>query len=106
MSSPSATKPRPMPLSRAPRMWSSGALAVHDPREDRFTLYADVQYPHRVRDMLAERVFKVPTHKIRVVAADIGGAFGIKGWQYPEHRLVLFAARRLGRPVKWICERS
>ena len=83
-----------------------GALGVYDPREDRFTLYADVQYPHRVRDMLAERVFKIPTHKIRVVAADIGGAFGIKGWQYPEHRLVLFAARRIGRPVKWICERS
>ena len=40
-----------------------------------------------------------------MVAGDIGGAFGTKGWQYPEHRLVLWAARKLGRPVKWACER-
>jgi carbon-monoxide dehydrogenase large subunit len=83
-----------------------GALGVYEPRDERFTLYADVQYPHRVREVLANRVFKVPAHQIRVVAGDIGGAFGIKGWQYAEHRLVLFAARRLGRPVKWQCERS
>ncbi len=83
-----------------------GALGVYDPREERFTLYADVQYPHRVREMLANRIFKLPLHQLRVVAGDIGGAFGIKGWQYAEHRLVLFAARRLGRPVKWRCERS
>jgi aerobic carbon-monoxide dehydrogenase large subunit len=83
-----------------------GALGQYDPGEDRFTLYADVQYPHRVRNMLSQRVFKVPEHKIRVIAGDVGGAFGTKGWQYPEHRLVLFAARRLRRPVKWVCERS
>jgi aerobic carbon-monoxide dehydrogenase large subunit len=83
-----------------------GALGHYDPREERFTLYADVQYPHRVREMLANRIFKLPLSQIRVVAGDIGGAFGIKGWQYVEHRLVLFAARRLGRPVKWRCERS
>jgi carbon-monoxide dehydrogenase large subunit len=83
-----------------------GALGVWDARDERFTLYADVQYPHRVREVLANRIFKVPAHQIRVVAGDIGGAFGIKGWQYAEHRLVLFAARRLGRPVKWQCERS
>jgi carbon-monoxide dehydrogenase large subunit len=83
-----------------------GALGQYDPGEDRFTLYADVQYPHRVRNMLAQRIFKVPEHKIRVIAGDVGGAFGTKGWQYPEHRLVLWAARRLRRPVKWVCERS
>ena len=83
-----------------------GALGHYDPRDERFTLYADVQYPHRVREMLANRIFKLPLSQIRVVAGDIGGAFGIKGWQYVEHRLVLFAARRLGRPVKWRCERS
>jgi aerobic carbon-monoxide dehydrogenase large subunit len=83
-----------------------GAVGVYEPRDERFTLYADVQYPHRVREVLAGRIFKVPAHQIRVVAGDIGGAFGIKGWQYAEHRLVLFAARRLGRPVKWLCERS
>jgi carbon-monoxide dehydrogenase large subunit len=83
-----------------------GAIGGYEQRDERFTLYADVQYPHRVREVLAGRIFKVPAQQIRVVAGDIGGAFGIKGWQYAEHRLVLFAARRLGRPVKWLCERS
>jgi aerobic carbon-monoxide dehydrogenase large subunit len=82
-----------------------GALGVYDPGEDRYTLYADVQYPHRVRAALASHIFRIPEHKIRVIAGDIGGAFGTKGWQYPEHRLVLWAARKLGRPVKWACER-
>src|SRR5437763_5055678 len=83
-----------------------GAIGVWDPGEDRFTLYADVQYPHRVRQALATRIFKIPESKIRVIAGDVGGGFGTKGWQYPEHRLVLFAAKRLRRPVKWQCERS
>ncbi len=82
-----------------------GALGVYDPGEDRYTLYADVQYPHRVRTALATNIFKIPEHKIRVIAGDVGGGFGTKGWQYPEHRLVLWAARKLGRPVKWACER-
>src|SRR5256712_2848011 len=82
-----------------------GSLGVYDPNEDRYTLYADVQYPHRVRNALASNIFKIPEHRIRVVAGDVGGGFGTKGWQYPEHRLVLWAARRLRRPVKWTCER-
>src|SRR5580704_12947297 len=83
-----------------------GAIGVWDPGEDRYTLYADVQYPHRVRQALATRIFKIPESRIRVIAGDVGGGFGTKGWQYPEHRLVLFAAKRLRRPVKWQCERS
>ena len=59
-----------------------------------------------MRNVLATSIFKVPEHQIRVIAGDVGGAFGTKGWQYPEHRLVLWAARKLGRPVKWTCERS
>jgi aerobic carbon-monoxide dehydrogenase large subunit len=82
-----------------------GALGTYDPGEDRYTLYADVQYPHRVRQILASGVFRIPEHRVRVVAGDIGGAFGTKGPQYVEHRLVLWAARMLGRPVKWSCER-
>ena len=83
-----------------------GALGVYDPGEDRYTLYADVQYPHRVRNALASNIFQIPEHQIRVIAGDVGGGFGTKGWQYVEHRLVLWAARRVGRPVKWACERS
>jgi carbon-monoxide dehydrogenase large subunit len=82
-----------------------GALGVYDPGEDRYTLYADVQYPHRVRTALASNIFNIPEHRIRVIAGDVGGGFGTKGWQYPEHRLVLWAARRIRRPVKWACER-
>jgi carbon-monoxide dehydrogenase large subunit len=83
-----------------------GAIGAWDPGEDRFTLYADVQYPHRVRQALATRIFKIPESRIRVIAGDVGGGFGTKGWQYPEHRLVLLAAKQLRRPVKWSCERS
>ena len=86
-------------------METRGALGAWDPGEGRYTLYADVQYPHRVRNALASMVFQIPEHQIRVIAGDIGGGFGTKGWQYPEHRLVLWAARKLGRPVKWACER-
>jgi len=82
-----------------------GALGHYDPGEDRYTLYADVQYPHRVRNALASHIFQIPEHKIRVIAGDVGGGFGTKGWQYPEHRLVLWAAQKVGRPVKWTCER-
>jgi carbon-monoxide dehydrogenase large subunit len=82
-----------------------GAMGVWDPGEERYTLYADVQYPHRVRTALASNIFKVPEHQVRVIAGDVGGGFGTKGWQYPEHRLVLWAARKVGRPVRWACER-
>jgi aerobic carbon-monoxide dehydrogenase large subunit len=83
-----------------------GAIGAYDPGEDRYTLYADCQYPHRVRNALAVNIFKVPESKVRVIAGDIGGGFGTKGWQYVEHRLTLWAARKLRRPVKWTCDRT
>ncbi|MCX7962035.1 MAG: xanthine dehydrogenase family protein molybdopterin-binding subunit [Burkholderiales bacterium] len=82
-----------------------GALGVWDEGEGRYTLYCDAQYPHRIREVLAT-VLAVPEHRIRVVCRDVGGAFGAKGWTSLEHRLVLWLARRLRRPVKWLCERS
>ncbi len=83
-----------------------GAIGDYDPREDRYTLHADVQYPHRVRQLLAEKIFGVPEQNIRVVSRDVGGGFGTKGWQYAEHRLTLWASRKVGRPVKWAADRS
>ena len=87
-------------------METRGAVASWEPAEDKYTLYADVQYPHRMRQLLAGSVFRIPEHKIHIIAGDIGGAFGAKGPQYPEHRLALWAAKKLRRPVKWVCERS
>ena len=83
-----------------------GALGAYDAGEDRYTLHADCQYPHRVREVLARNIFGIPEHRIRVVSRNVGGAFGGKGWAYVEHRLVLWLARKHGRPVKWTCERS
>jgi carbon-monoxide dehydrogenase large subunit len=82
------------------------AIGHYDAGEDRFTLHAGSQYAHRTRAVLATEVFRVPEPAIRVVVPDVGGSFGVKGPQYVEDRLVLWAARRLGRPVKWTCERS
>jgi aerobic carbon-monoxide dehydrogenase large subunit len=83
-----------------------GALGVYDAAEDRFTLYTSTQGSHAIRRLLAASVFRFAEHRIRVVTPDVGGGFGMKLFLYPEHGLVLYAARKLGRPVKWIGERS
>jgi carbon-monoxide dehydrogenase large subunit len=82
------------------------ALGHYDEREDRYTLQSGVQMPHLIRQELADRIFKVPAHRIRVVSPDMGGGFGLRGGLCPEHVLVLWAAKKIGRPVKWVGERS
>ena len=83
-----------------------GAIGHYHRDGGAFTLIAGVQNVHANRDQLAEHVFHLPADKIRVLAHDVGGGFGAKNALYPEYALVLMAARRLGRPVKWICERG
>ncbi len=61
---------------------------------------------HSIRQQLAGSVFDMPPERIRLAAPDVGGGFGMKNFLYPEWVLVLWAARRLGRPVKWIAERA
>ncbi len=82
------------------------AIGEWDPREERYTLYGSVQGPHNARAELAGRIFNVAENRIRVVAPDVGGGFGMKGSPHPELALVLWAAKKVGRPVKWVAERS
>jgi len=73
--------------------------------EGRLVLHASNQSPHGLKGVLA-KVFGVEAAEVRVIAPDVGGAFGMKAGAYVEDVLCLHAARRLGRPVKWIAERS
>jgi carbon-monoxide dehydrogenase large subunit len=83
-----------------------GAIGTYDAGEDAYTLWSSTQGSHFVRNLLAESIFKVPENRIRVVTPDVGGGFGMKLFLYPEHILVLWAANKLGRPVKWTPERA
>ncbi|MBL8551620.1 MAG: xanthine dehydrogenase family protein molybdopterin-binding subunit [Hyphomonadaceae bacterium] len=81
-------------------------IGLYDPVEDRYTLHAAVQAPHTTRNEIATRIFRIPENKLRVISPDVGGAFGGKGYSHPELALVLWAARKCDRPVKWVCTRS
>ena len=87
-------------------METRGAIGLHDAKTGRFTLYAATQMPHGLRYDLAKYIFRVPETDIRVIVGDVGGGFGAKNSLYPEQVLVLYAARKLDRPVKWIGERG
>ena len=87
-------------------METRGAIGRYDAGQDRFTLVTGAQNVHAIRDQMAERVFHLPADRIHHLAHDVGGGFGAKNALYPEYALVLMAARRLGRPVRWIDERS
>ena len=81
------------------------ALGDFDPRTGRYTLHAGLQSPHMIRGELAT-ILRVPPGGIRVVAPDVGGAFGMKGSLHPELVLVLWAAKLIGRPVRHTADRS
>lgn len=83
-----------------------GALAYFDPGENHYTIYTGVQRPYAWRTTLSKHVFKVPENKLRLITGDMGGSFGMKGSLYPEIPLVAWASKRIGRPVKWRCDRS
>jgi carbon-monoxide dehydrogenase large subunit len=83
-----------------------GAIGEYDAGEDSYTLWGSTQGSHLLRNQLAENVFRMPENRIRVITPDVGGGFGMKTFLYPEHVLVLWAAKRLGRPVKWIPDRA
>jgi carbon-monoxide dehydrogenase large subunit len=77
-----------------------------DAANDQYTLYTTSQNPHLTRLLLAAFTLHVPEHKLRVIAPDVGGGFGSKIFHYAEELLMLWASRRVGRPVKWTSDRS
>jgi carbon-monoxide dehydrogenase large subunit len=82
------------------------ALAVYDRADDAYTLYVTSQNPHVERLLMTAFVLGLPEHKVRVIAPDVGGGFGSKIYLYPEETAMVFASKRINRPIKWAAERS
>src|ERR687898_259078 len=82
-----------------------GVVANPDPISGGYTVYSSTQIPHILRFVLATYC-GVPEQQLRVVAPDVGGAFGSKLNVYAEEAIALVLARKLGVPVKWIEDRS
>ncbi len=81
-------------------------IARYDSASGTMDLELTGQGVHGIRRQLAEFIFKLPLDRVRVHAPDVGGGFGMKNFLYPEWILLLFAARRLGRPVRWLADRA
>src|SRR5262249_49811625 len=90
----------------AATMEPRGSIGDYNPADGRYTVYTTLQRVHPFRAELAQVVLKVPESKVRVVAGDIGGSFGMKSPVYNEVALVLLASKLIGRPVKWTSTRS
>ncbi len=87
-------------------MEPGAVLGDYRPGDGLYTLYTPSQGVFYLRRVLAGDVLKVPQSALHVITPDVGGSFGIRNYPTPEHGLVLWAARRLGRPVKWVAERG
>lgn len=85
------------PVTMEPR----AGIGQWDASKQKYTLVASTQGVAIVRKLLAEGVFKVPLSSIRVLTHDVGGGFGMKAQCYPEYAAILYAARKVQRPVKW-----
>jgi len=82
------------------------ANAVHHRADDSYTLYVANQNPHVERLLMTAFVLGLPEHKVRVVAPDVGGGFGSKIFLYAEETALVWASKRIDRPIKWTAERS
>src|SRR5215471_13546624 len=89
----------------AATMEPRGSIGDYNAAEHRYTIYTTLQRTHAYRSELSQ-VLRVPESRVRVVAGDIGGSFGMKSAIYPEVALVLLASKLVGRPVKWTSTRS
>src|SRR5262249_26325335 len=92
-------------LLSAVAMEPRSVLAAYDPSTDALTLWVSCQAPCRIRGEVA-RILEMPEARVRVIAPDVGGGFGVKTGPYREEVLLAWLARRLARPVKWIATRG
>jgi carbon-monoxide dehydrogenase large subunit len=83
-----------------------GVTGVYDAGTGRYTLHCGFQRPWLFRNDIARTTLKIPEAELRLITGDIGGSYGLRGSVYPEMILMLWAARRVGRPVKWTQTRS
>jgi aerobic carbon-monoxide dehydrogenase large subunit len=98
----SLTNNRLVPNAMEPR----AALGDYDTGTDSYTLHTTSQNPHVARLILSAFIGIAPEHKLRVIAPDVGGGFGSKIYVYAEETVCLWASKKVGRPVKWTCERT
>jgi len=96
------TNNRLVPNAIEPR----AANAAYDRGDDAYTLYVTSQNPHVERLLMTAFVLGLPEHKVRVIAPDVGGGFGSKIYLYAEETALVWASKRVGRPIKWTAERS
>ncbi|NOR60973.1 MAG: molybdopterin-dependent oxidoreductase [Rhodobacteraceae bacterium] len=82
------------------------AIGNFDAADEEYTLYTTSQNPHVIRLLMGAFVLGIPEHKLRVIAPDVGGGFGTKIFHYAEEAFCTFAAKAVGRPVKWTADRS
>jgi carbon-monoxide dehydrogenase large subunit len=87
-------------------METRAAIGEYDAGTESFTLWNTSQNPHVARLVISAFVALTPEHKLRVIAPDVGGGFGSKIFIYPEEVVALWASKRVGRPVKWVADRS
>ncbi|SUZ79617.1 uncharacterized protein METZ01_LOCUS32471 [marine metagenome] len=83
-----------------------GAIASFESETGRLILHVSCQGVHVMRRLLANAIFNCPEEDIHVLCKDVGGGFGMKIFLFPEYVVSLYAARKIGRPIKWISDRS
>ena len=93
---------RLVPNAMEPR----AANAAYNKSDESYTLYVANQNPHVERLLMCAFVLGLPESKVRVIAPDVGGGFGSKIFLYPEDVALVWASKRVGRPIKWTAERS
>ncbi len=81
-------------------------MGAYDKATGKYTLYTGSQGVHGMRAAIAKFILGIENEQLRVITKDVGGGFGMKSFIYHEYPLVLFAAKQIGRPVKWVSERT